>query len=390
MYIYVHIYIGLHMLHLSTYICINIYLYLNTDIEEKKSDILKNVMTHDKNGRKIISEKTENNTENVNKKENINDTNDINNKDDSNENERNMRSITSLRLFSHDLLLRTYILDPNNESKNKDENRSHNSPSNTRETLPPLPDVLHPLYARAAAIFESVRKRTPRIILYIPSKNSAKNGENIPVSSMACKCTMMSNGPLPDLRVKWADGTKLKYSLSTGKTNIESPPEVLSEGLYPDNKSPQKPGIRGSGGSGGGLGSGRKNIALRGSCSGKKKKIRNDYGYHWEGDLFGFSAPYTPGVTLGDDMEYIPNAMKAYLKVAQSAIRRCLKELKNELSSPRHKDVITNSTTSPVHGANGKSLSGSLYSTSPVKGKGTGFGSGVWAGLGPKIVVDHL
>jgi hypothetical protein len=51
---------------------------------------------------------------------------------------------------------------------------------------------------------------------------------------------------------------------------------------------------------------------------------------------------------------------------------------------------MTNSTTGPVHGSNGKSLPGGLYSTSPVKGKGAGLGSGVWAGLGPTIIVDHL
>jgi hypothetical protein len=155
----------------------------------------------------------------------------------------------------------------------------------------------------------------------------------------------------------------------------------------------------------------RKNVDLRCSFSGKRKKVRNDYGYHWEGDFFGFSTPFTPGTNLGDDLEYIPNAMKVYLEVAQKAIRRCLKELKNDLSSPRHKDDKYNSNnglgtsiTSPVQGANGttdpnriliRRLNGTglnmgLYSTSPVKGKGTGLGSGVWSGLGPKIIVDQL
>lgn len=157
----------------------------------------------------------------------------------------------------------------------------------------------------------------------------------------------------------------------------------------------------------------RKNVDLRGSFSGKSKKVRNDYGYRWEGDLFGFSTPFTPGTNPGDDMEYIPNAMKIYLEVAQKAIRRCLKELKNDLSSLRHKDDKYNSRNdlrtgiiSPVQGANGTAvpdpnhtpvckLNGTgfnmgLYSTSPVKGKGTGLGSGVWSGLGPKIIVDQL
>jgi hypothetical protein len=111
------------------------------DIEEKRRGT---IMTHDKNGRKIIFEKTKKKTEKLNKitSSNNNDDNDIdngnNNCNNDDKNKMNMQSITNLRLFGNELLLRTYVLDPNYE--NKDENRSLNSPSYTNgETLTILP-----------------------------------------------------------------------------------------------------------------------------------------------------------------------------------------------------------------------------------------------------------
>ena len=48
---------------------------------------------------------------------------------------------------------------------------------------------------------------------------------------MAVKCSLMSNKPLPDIVCRWADGTKLNYSLFSGKTSIYCP-HVCTDTLF--------------------------------------------------------------------------------------------------------------------------------------------------------------
>jgi len=93
-----------------------------------------------------------------------------------------------LRLFSHDLLLRSYSLAPTPAPAAA----LHTAPGlddvddDDAELLPPLPAPIRALYERAGRVLESVRSRVPRVVLYIPAAPSAPApGQTIQVS-MSC------------------------------------------------------------------------------------------------------------------------------------------------------------------------------------------------------------
>lgn len=132
----------------------------------------------------------------------------------------------------------------------------------------------------------------------------------------------MSNGPLPDLLCRWANGTKLRYSLQTGGTAIECPPKVLPTGLYTPNGIPQ-------------------GTTQVGSSSGMIRKSSSDSpcGYSWEGDLISAisssssfstlspsSTAYSRSLELELDPNPIPDALKIYLELAQKVLKRILRE----------------------------------------------------------------
>lgn len=133
----------------------------------------------------------------------------------------------------------------------------------------------------------------------------------------------MSNGPLPDLLCRWANGTKLRYSLQTGSTAIDCPPKVLSSGLY----SPIADVSQGI-------------THVNSSCGmTRKSKTDSPSGYSWEGDLISAisssssfstmspsSTAYSRSLELELDPNPIPDALKIYLELAQKALKRILKE----------------------------------------------------------------
>lgn len=133
----------------------------------------------------------------------------------------------------------------------------------------------------------------------------------------------MSNGPLPDLLCRWANGTKLRYSLQTGSTAIDCPPKVLSSGLY-NPKADVSQGI----------------TQANSSCGmTRKSKTDSPSGYSWEGDLISAisssssfstmspsSTAYSRSLELELDPNPIPDALKIYLELAQKALKRILKE----------------------------------------------------------------
>jgi hypothetical protein len=133
----------------------------------------------------------------------------------------------------------------------------------------------------------------------------------------------MSNGPLPDLLCRWANGTKLRYSLQTGSTAIDCPPKVLSSGLF----NPKTDISQGT--------------AQGANSSGMIRKSGNNSpcGYSWEGDLISAisssssfstvspsSTAYSRSLELELDPNPIPDALKIYLELAQKALKRILKE----------------------------------------------------------------
>ena len=104
-------------------------------------------------------------------------------------------------------------------------------------TLGGLPVAYHAAYRYAHRLVEGIRALTPRMTLFLlsssssPSSSSTQQQEQKKTSSsissssfsssssshqVVAKCMLMENGPLPDFRVRWADGAVLRYSLKTG------------------------------------------------------------------------------------------------------------------------------------------------------------------------------
>ena len=120
---------------------------------------------------------------------------------------------------------------------------------------------------------------------------------------------------------KWTNGTKLWYSLQTGKTSIECSSEVLPSGLFKplplqDSESESRMSVE---------------------VGGKRKK---DCGYCWRGDLVSAASssslrsslcnfigdPRSRDLGLDLDPNPIPDALKIYLELAQKCLKLCLEE----------------------------------------------------------------
>jgi len=106
-----------------------------------------------------------------------------------------------------------------------------------------LPQALQHVQTRVARMLETIRRKQPQLVLYVkeqdkgqgirggpkakkrhdvvsdyePAINNGMGGEII------CKCMLMSNYPLPDFCIQWADAMKLRYSLASGQLNVSGP-----------------------------------------------------------------------------------------------------------------------------------------------------------------------
>ena len=137
-----------------------------------------------------------------------------------------------------------------------------------------LPSSVKKPYVAVSHMLDAVKCRLPKLILYLTQANNTT--DEVPQTAISsseddkavCKCMIMCNDPLPDFSVRWADGTKLKYSLSDGK-------------LYITNND---------------------------SSSAEH--------YKWE----GFASSEADWTTSA------PSAVRKYLLLAQSAMRRCISE----------------------------------------------------------------
>ena len=116
-------------------------------------------------------------------------------------------------------------------------NNSICAPSTAERTysLRDVPGWIIPKYNKIARILDSVKCRIPKLILYVSSQaalrtrrsETNKGSSASPTSertrrSVYCKCMLMSNDPLPDFCVQWADGVKLRYSLESGRLHLSS------------------------------------------------------------------------------------------------------------------------------------------------------------------------
>ena len=136
----------------------------------------------------------------------------------------------------------------------------------------------------------------------------------------------MSNGPLPDMHCRWANGLSLQYSLETGRTSIHCPPYVLPHGLFDTYKASLSAHSKSS------------TVTNRTKTIDRPEESK-ETGYHWEGNLINsinrssLSGPSMTCCTASSrsfdttaDLNPIPNALKIYVELAQKALRRCLKE----------------------------------------------------------------
>ena len=167
----------------------------------------------------------------------------------------------------------------------------------------------------------------------------------------------MSNKPLPDIVCRWADGTKLNYSLFSGKTSIYCP-HVCTDTLFRgesidkwnDKKIKDKNNYNN-----------RNNNNKDKNNNGKKKDKKNEKGFYWEGNLINqksiffspfssSSSPNPPSSSSSSsssssiqspssttycqsldfvDLNPLPIYLKVYIVIAQKAIKKILKEENN-------------------------------------------------------------
>ena len=87
-----------------------------------------------------------------------------------------------------------------------------------------LPKALRSLYLKTALIIGEIRSKIPKLVLYLTVNDVQKGQAAVNTGGkIACKCMLMSNTPLPDFCVQWADGTKLRYCLENGRLRLQGP-----------------------------------------------------------------------------------------------------------------------------------------------------------------------
>ena len=87
-----------------------------------------------------------------------------------------------------------------------------------------LPSIIQKIYLKASKMLEIINAKLPKVIVYLTPTTTVSSSDTKASSdcySIPCKCMLMSNEPLPDYRVQWANGTTLKYSLQSGSLKIE-------------------------------------------------------------------------------------------------------------------------------------------------------------------------
>lgn len=113
-----------------------------------------------------------------------------------------------------------------------------------------LPDWAAVKYIKIGRILEAVERRIPKLVMYVSSSSAIQlstllsrqedikrrliSENNLSSNSLNiyCKCMLMSNEPLPDFCVQWADGVKLRYSLDSGRLHLSSPQDPPNIPLY--------------------------------------------------------------------------------------------------------------------------------------------------------------
>lgn len=107
-----------------------------------------------------------------------------------------LHAVRGLRLFSDELLLRSYSVSVATSSfSSSSSTRDDCSMDSTRTSmdrrlslLPPLPAALTALYSKAAEVFEGVRRRVPRIIMYVPAADVAPSVDPATGTHPQCAC----------------------------------------------------------------------------------------------------------------------------------------------------------------------------------------------------------
>ena len=171
----------------------------------------------------------------------------------------------------------------------------------------------------------------------------------------------MSNKPLPDIVCRWADGTKLNYSLFSGKTSIYCPhvcTDTLFRGESIDKWNDKK--IKDKNNYNNRNNNNNNNNNSDKNNNGKKKDKKNEKGFYWEGNLINqksiffspfssSSSPNPPSSSSSSssssiqspssttycqsldfvDLNPLPIYLKVYIVIAQKAIKKILKEENN-------------------------------------------------------------
>jgi hypothetical protein len=210
----------------------------------------------------------------------------------------------------------------------------HTFPSSSSSSPPPpLPKCLCMALHHIAAIFEGIRRTTPKLILYLATSSISdlhderagrfSKGSTIVdndyISSevdehrtlrgkqrkgnVDCKCMLMSNSPMPDFQVQFADGTRLKYSLQRNTLLIERKQSTArtGEGLDVNSGLPSQ-GIRWEGSI---------DPALIAPSEEQPRQLCDNY---------------SRNITMGSHLNSMPAHLRWYTTVAQKALSLCMKE----------------------------------------------------------------
>jgi hypothetical protein len=167
------------------------------------------------------------------------------------------------------------------------------------------------LYRRLCGILEAVQSKVPKLVLYAKSSQATTRTSHAGASSdtavekgIDCKCMLMSNEPLPDFCVQWADGAVLRYSLRTGKTRVDCLDETKS-----------------------------RSIRWEGSLTSTALPANRHISNSQELMRSVHSIPSVPRGPHGDpqwcDADNVPRCAKPYLATAQRALVKCFASLQS-------------------------------------------------------------
>ena len=100
----------------------------------------------------------------------------------------------------------------------------------SKHAISQLPNALRAPYHFVSSLLSLLPSKLPKLTLYLRSAVSTSSRDNI-----YCKCVLMSNLPLPDFLVRFANALKIHYSLDSNHLTIYQPDANNKPNIYYEN-----------------------------------------------------------------------------------------------------------------------------------------------------------